>query len=105
LHDVQQQINRDGYNDTLMQQEKGAQRNLDEALHKEEVFWLEKSKVKWHQEGDRNTSYFHRVTKIKNTTKLITSLKDGENLITYPNQIADHTVAYFESLFCTNVVL
>jgi len=41
LHDVQQKINIEGYNDTLMQQEKSAQKILYEALHKEEVFWLE----------------------------------------------------------------
>jgi len=61
--------------------------------------------VKWNLEGDRKTAYFHRVTKIKNTTKLITSIKDGENTITNPIIISNHVVNFYKSLCCTNIVL
>lgn len=56
-------------------------------------------------EGDRNTSYFHRLSQIKNKTKLITSLRVDENLLTDTNQISEHIVNYFENLFCTNPIL
>ena len=39
--------------------------NLDQALARQEAFWKEKSKTKWHIEGDRNATYFHRLAKIK----------------------------------------
>jgi len=52
-----------------------AQMKLDEALNMQEAFWKEKAKVNWHTDGDRNTNYFHRLAKIKNTNKLITSIK------------------------------
>lgn len=105
LQNIQNQIQTNGHTDTLIQQEKKAQGDLDLALNKEETFWFEKSKVKWNMEGDRNTAYFHRVTKIKNTTKLITLLRDGEHTLTDPNQIANHAVNYFKNVFCTNNVL
>lgn len=69
LQNIQNQIQTNGHTDTLIQQEKKAQGDLDLALNKEETFWFEKSKVKWHMEGDRNTAYFHRVTKIKKYNK------------------------------------
>ena len=61
--------------------------------------------MKWHLEGDRNTAYFHTVTKIRHTTNLITSIKDGENIITDQNLIANHAVNFYKYLFCTNIVL
>jgi len=66
LQGIQNNIDVNGHTDTLMEQEKQAQINLQQSLNIEEIFWKEKSKVKWHLEGDRNTSFFHRTTKIKN---------------------------------------
>ena len=54
---------------------------------------------------DRNTAFFHRITKIKNKTKLIATMRDGENLITERQDISDHVVSYFKNLFCTNPIL
>jgi len=31
----------------------------------QEIFWQEKSKVKWHLDGHRNTVFFHIIAKIK----------------------------------------
>lgn len=105
LHDIQIQLQTSGYNEANILLEKQAQKNLEIALNKEEIFWQEKSKVKWHLKGDRNAAYFHRVTKIKNTAKIITSIKDGDITLTDQSLIANHAVNYFKSLFCTNIVL
>lgn len=57
-------------------------------------------------DGDRNSSYFHRVTKIKNKTKMITSLKINEEIISDPQRVADHAVNYYKNLFSSsNTVL
>jgi hypothetical protein len=71
----------------------------------EELFWLEKSRVKWHIDGDRNTKYFHRLAKIKNSTKLINVSRDGDNVITDPTEIANIIVNHFQNIFTTNNVL
>jgi hypothetical protein len=105
LANIQNQINLTGHTDALMNDEKNAQMSLDEALNRQEVFWKEKARIRWHMDGDRNSKYFHRVTKIKNKTKMISSIRNEEEIITNPQRIADHFVDYFSNLFGTNTVL
>lgn len=62
---IQNDISNLGASDSLIQQETLAQVELHQALSFEEEFWKEKAKVNWHCNGDRNTSYFHRLTKIR----------------------------------------
>ncbi|CAK8579553.1 unnamed protein product [Lathyrus sativus] len=68
----------------------------------EENFWQEKSKVKWHTDGDRNTSYFHKMTKIRHYTKLISSIQQDEEVYTEPENISRIFTNHFEQLFTTN---
>lgn len=99
LSDIQNHINTSGHNDNLMNAEKIAQTNLDLALQKQETFWVEKAKLKWHVGGDRNTKYFHRLTKIKNKTKIISSLRKGEEILTDQTRISEHVVSSYKNLF------
>lgn len=82
--------------------EKNAQIDLGKALNIEEMFWLEKSKLKWFLEGDRNISYFHKMTKVINTTKMIHSIGDGDNILTKPTKISNHNVFHFTNIFYVN---
>jgi len=72
---------------------------LNEVLGMQEEFWKEKARVNWHKDGDKNTKYFHTLAKIKNTNKLITSIKVGEITLKEPNDIAEHIANYFKNLF------
>ena len=99
LDAIQEEIDRDGHTDMLMEQEKQAQINLENVLNMEECFWQEKAKVKWHAEGDRNTAYFHKIAKIKNTSSLITNLMNGDELLTNQEEISAHIVNHFTNLF------
>jgi hypothetical protein len=47
----------------------------------------------------------HREEKIKNTNKLISSLKHNNEVITDTSLMADHVVNYFKNVFCTNFSL
>jgi hypothetical protein len=105
LQVIQENIQLNGPSDLLLADEKSANIVLEDALSKQEVFWQEKAKLNWHLSGDRNTKFFHIIAKIKTTTKTISSLQDGDNVITDQNHIADHIVSYYKSLFCTNLVL
>ncbi|GAU22346.1 hypothetical protein TSUD_106740 [Trifolium subterraneum] len=79
LQQVQHQLQISGPSEELLDEEKVANCQFDLALHKQEMFWKEKANLHWHLEGDRNTKYFHRIAKIKTSTKMITSLQDGEH--------------------------
>ena len=99
LQDIQHQIHLNGHNDVLMQDEKNAQLNLDDALKRQEIFWQEKARVNWQANGDRNTKYFHRVTKIKNKTKIISTIRNNDEIISDPHRISEHIVDYYQNLF------
>jgi len=105
LQNIQEQIQVNGHSNNLLEAEKQAQKSLEDALNRQESFWQEKAKLNWHFEGDRNTKYFHRIAKIKSSTKKITTLQDGEQVLTDQSQIVDHVVSYYKNLFCTNHVL
>ena len=87
---IQAQIQTNGNSDALLLEEKEAHKVLEEALNRQECFWQEKAKLNWHLEGDRNTKYFHRIAKIKTSTKTLTSLHDGDQILTDQTLISNH---------------
>lgn len=99
LTKIQEQIHQLEMNDTVKDHEIKAQHELEKALAKEELFWMEKARIICHKHGDRNTSYFHRVCKIKSSKNKITNLRDEDNMITDPDEMAAHPVNYFTNIF------
>jgi hypothetical protein len=57
---------------------------LDEALHRQGVFWNKKARINWHVNGDGNSIFFPRMTKTKNKTKIISYIINREEIITKP---------------------
>lgn len=96
---VQEQIDSLGPLDDLIEQEKEALSNMQNALFQQEEFWLEKSRLNWQIHGDRNTAFFHRLTKIRNVSKQISMLRNGEEILLSPSDIETHVVSFYEELF------
>lgn len=101
---IQNQIDSVGLADNMLQQQKMAQIHLDRVLDRQETFWKQKAKTKWHIQGDRNTNYFHILAKIKTKTNLISAIKVDETVISDPEQIANHITDHYHNLFTTNMV-
>ncbi|XP_019429755.1 PREDICTED: uncharacterized protein LOC109337271 [Lupinus angustifolius] len=96
---IQANIALHGPNDHNLEADRDAQQSLLQALTIEEEFWRQKSRINWHNSGDRNTSFFHRVTKIRNSTKSLSVLRSGGCLITDQTEIENLVLNYFQNLF------
>ncbi|XP_019457612.1 PREDICTED: uncharacterized protein LOC109357999 [Lupinus angustifolius] len=96
---IQNCINELGQDNDYLDQKVLAQRNLLNALNMEEEFWKEKAIVNGHINGDRNTSFFHRVTQIRQISKSVNLLKVREEVITNQEKISHHALIYFTELF------
>ena len=71
----------------------------EDLLSKEEIFWKQKSREKWLEEGDRNTKFFHNSTLINRAKNKISSIKTQDGSITEnPTEIAATFVNHFQSL-------
>ncbi|XP_019430010.1 PREDICTED: uncharacterized protein LOC109337489 [Lupinus angustifolius] len=81
-----------GPNHEFNEQEERTQSELFEALMIEEVFWNEKARINWFAQGDRSTSFFHKVTKIRHATESISMLKNGDATISRHDDIDNHFV-------------
>ncbi|OMP05560.1 hypothetical protein COLO4_08755 [Corchorus olitorius] len=66
----------------------------------EERTWFQKSRLKWHSEGDRNTRYFHLVAKARQKyNQLLLLLVDGKR-VDDPIEIKEAAADFFEKHFC-----
>lgn len=91
------------YSDNLRAVEKDCMNKLEEALHKEHLFWKEKSKVNWNLEADINTNFFHIITLIKSATKNILALNIDGSLVSNQEILSNHVVDHFKNLFSSPV--
>lgn len=73
---------------------------LNKAYLDEEIYWKQKSRVNWLRSGDRNTKYFHAITKGKRVRNTISSIQDDNGVI-YRGQrdIANVAIDYFKKLY------
>ena len=87
-------------NHTTMDQIYGLRRELLQAYRDEETFWRLKRRVQWLNEGDRNTRFFHAVTKNRVARNRLTSIlnTNGEE-IRGNTAIAEEAISYFKDLF------
>ncbi|WOL06776.1 hypothetical protein Cni_G15510 [Canna indica] len=79
------------------------EQELRKAIAEEEIFWRQKSRVKWLHEGDRNTSYFHACTRSRRCTNTIPRLKNCSGVwCEGQDAIADIAQQYFQTIFATS---
>jgi hypothetical protein len=55
---------------------------MDEILYREEMMWLQRSRVAWLKEGDRNTKFFHMKAATRMKKNKITRLRKEDGNLT-----------------------
>lgn len=101
LDGIQQEIADFGYTNDLDVKEKQAQCQFQKALAFEEEFWRDKARIKWFTQGDRNTTLFHKIAKIRQVTNQMNVLKNGDLILENQQDIEEHVLAYYESLYAS----
>jgi hypothetical protein len=73
---------------------------MNEYLYKEEMLWLQCSRIDWLREGDRNTKFLHHKAVWRARKNKITKLKDDLGVVqTVPSDMQRMAVSYFKSLY------
>lgn len=99
LVSLQHDISISGGSDADYAKECELQANLSESLRLQELFWKEKSRLRWLSEGDRNTRFFHTICRARRTRSSITLLRDGNQVFQDPLAVQNHIVDYYTKLF------
>jgi hypothetical protein len=72
---------------------------LIQLLREEEVKCYQRSKTDKLLYGDSNMKYFHRVANGKHRKTRIFQLEEGDHLIHGDDQLSNHIIDYYQSLF------
>ena len=75
-------------------------RTMNEMLYREEMLWLQRSRVSWLREGDRNTKFFHQRAVWRERKNKIRKLKGADGSWCSDRSIMEGMVNdYFSSLY------
>ena len=73
---------------------------MNELLYREEMLWMQRSRVAWLREGDRNTKFFHRKAVWRARKNRIKSLVDDTGTTHRSHAaMAELVTSYFSNLF------
>lgn len=74
---------------------------LDEILLREELMWLQRSRISWLREGDRNTNFFHRKASARAKKNKIRRLKkrDGSYTENADDEMKVAALDFFRRLY------
>ncbi|XP_057780029.1 uncharacterized protein LOC130998633 [Salvia miltiorrhiza] len=104
LERTQKRILAEGYSDALFDEEVELQARLSTRLLRKDLLLKQKSRIRWLNDGDRNTSFFHNSLKARRKQLHIPQLNiDGTDSFDQ-EEIVAHIVRYFSNLFADSAV-
>ena len=83
----------------LLNQEFDLQKALHSALRREEQYWRMKARCLWLQEGDKNTSFFHKQAEARKNQNNIREINYQDQVISNFEEIKAAAHSFFKDLF------
>ena len=98
-------ISRMGCSSSLELTQRELWSEFEKILIREEVMWMQYSRTKWYNEGDRNSKYFHVIANGRRRRNKILSLKLESGEWSYdPDEIMEMGRRFFENLYTSSEV-
>jgi hypothetical protein len=73
---------------------------MNDLLYREEMLWLQRSRVAWLREGDRNTKFFHQPAAWRARKNRIRKLRRGDGVWVHDmNEMIGMVNDYFKTLY------
>ena len=93
-------------NEETYSSQNNLQSQWEDLCAREEMYWRQKSRELWLQDGDRNTKFFHNSAKQKRINSTIFHIKDATSgdLLTNEELIRNEGVKFFKSLLAPDVL-
>jgi exonuclease III len=85
--------------DSNLERETELQKKLHRALRREEEYWRVKSRSLWLQAGDKNTSFFHKQAKARQSHNTIKEIQFQGQILTNFDDIKQAAHDFFQDLF------
>jgi hypothetical protein len=98
--DELQHLNEQMTHNNQMIQIREKEKEIDELLQCEEMWWQQRSRTMWLKHGDKNTAYFHQKAAQRKRKNKIDSITDKQsNIQTSHDKIEETLVTHFKDLF------
>lgn len=96
---IQLQLANEGFSKVLFNLENKVHSRLDDFLLQHELMYRDRCKVNWLAHGDRNSTYFHNILKVRKAHKPIDALNINGSIVLDKAIISGHIVDFYFSLF------
>jgi len=83
----------------LIKQSESIKGNLDQILNEKVKGTILRSKVRWYEDGERNSKYFYNLEKRNFNKKHITKLVVGNKVIEEPSEILKEEEKFYQNLY------
>ncbi|KAK3212711.1 hypothetical protein Dsin_017417 [Dipteronia sinensis] len=99
LQSIQIQMSNVNFSEELFLAESRVHYELDVLLRRQECFYCDRSRVKWLNDGDRNSSFFHASVRRRQYMNPLSSLSINGVLTDDRLIIRDHIIKFYSNLF------